>query len=297
MLRIVVVAFLGVLVSACSRTQLAYRNADWLLESYAVQTIDISSAQQEQWQPVLAGILQKHRVSELAYLVAYLDIFSKVISKDHDAVDVACLVDNALLVSRRHAHLAVDLAVPLLADIDRNQVEHLSEYTARRESRLVERYLDPDPKRRKNARRMRFSERIEKWVGRMNSDQQLLVDEAIERIPDITSFWLAYREQQTAGLLNMLKADMDAEALRHYLDSWWVNWDGRSTTYMRTWRVAKLEFVIFLERLEASLSPKQRKKLGKRIATLRKDLSVFIPPESIPVPLSAVASGCEAYPV
>lgn len=297
MLRIILVIFLGVLVSACSRTQLAYRNADWLLEYYAGQTIDISAAQREQWQPVLAGILQKHRESELAYLVAYLDMVSKVVIKDHDAVGVACLVDSALLVSRRHAHLAVDLAVPLLADMDQNQAEHLSEYTAKQQARLVERYLDPDPRRRKKARRTRFDERIEKWIGRMNSDQRLLVDEALERIPDITSFWLAYREQQTAGLLNMLEADIDAEALRQYLNSWWVDWDGRSTNYMRSWHVAKLEFVIFLDRLDASLTPKQRKKLGTRLAVLRKDLAVFLSPESIPVTLSAVASGCVASPV
>ena len=294
MLRIIVVTFLGVLFSACSSTQLAYRNADWLLEYYAVQTIDISAAQREQWQPVLAGILQKHRESELAYLVAYLDLVSKVVSKDHDAEDAACLVDSALLLSRRHAHLAVDLAVPLLADIDKNQVEHLSEYTAKQQSRLVERYLDLDPARRKIARRMRFSERIEKWIGRMTSDQQLLIDEAIERIPDIAPFWLAYRDQQTAGLLSMLKADMEAEALRQYLDSWWVDWDGQSTAYIQTWRVAKLEFVIFLQRLDASLTSKHRKKLLKRIAALRKDLAVFVSPESIPVSQSLVASWCVA---
>ena len=70
MLRIVIVVFLGVLVSACSRTQLAYRNADWLLEYYAGKTIDISAVQRDQWRPVLVATLQPHRDSELASLVA-----------------------------------------------------------------------------------------------------------------------------------------------------------------------------------------------------------------------------------
>ena len=297
MSRIAVVVFLSVLVFACSRTQLAYSNADWLLEYYAGQTIDISAVQREQWRPLLLATLQQHRDNELAYLVAYLEMASQIISEDHDAVGAACLVDGALQVSRRHARLAVDLSVPLLVDLDRSQVEHLSDYMAKRQDRLVARYLDPDPELREKARRMRFNERIEKWIGRMSPEQQYLVDEALDRIPDIAPFWLAYREQQTTGLLGMLETDADTEALRQYLNSWWVEWDGRSAGYIRSWRIVKPEFVIFLERLGVSLTPKQRKKLGKRIATLRDNLAEFLSPGSLPVSLSTLASGCEAYTV
>ena len=297
MLRIVVVVFLCVLVSACSRTQLAYRNADWLLEYYAGQTIDISAEQQEQWQPLLSDTLQKHREIELAYLVAYLDMVNRAVTKEHGAVNSACLVEGAVLVSRRHAQLAVDLALPLLADMDQDQVEHLSEYSAEKQARLVERYQDPDSTRRKSARRSRFNERVEKWIGKMDSGQQLLVDEALERIPDITSYWLAYREQQTAGLLEMLEAGTDAEPLRQYLDHWWIDWDGRSAEYRQSWRVAKLEFAIFLNRLNASLTPKQRKKMSKQLVDLRNDLTAFLPTESTPVAQSEMASGCVDSPV
>ncbi len=297
MLRIVAVAFLSVLVLACSRTQLAYRNADWLLEYYADQTTDISTAQRERWAPVLASTLRQHRDGELPYVLAYLDVASQLVSRDQNAVGAACLVDGAVLVFRRHAALAVDLAVPLLVDLDESQVEHLSQYLAKRQAKLVERYMDPDPERRKSARRQRFNERIEKWIGRMNPEQESMVDEALEQIPDITPFWLAYREQQTAGLLGMLEADADAEALRQYLESWWVEGDGRSSDYLRSWRVAKLEFVVFLDRLGASLTSKQRNKVGKRLGALRKDLAVFPSPESTPVSLSAVASACEASPL
>lgn len=297
MSRIAVVVFLSVLVFACSRTQLAYSNADWLLEYYAGQTIDISAVQREQWRPLLLATLQQHRDNELAYLVAYLEMASQIISEDHDAVGAACLVDGALQVSRRHARLAVDLSVPLLVDLDRSQVEHLSDYMAKRQDRLVARYLDPDPELREKARRMRFNERIEKWIGRMSPEQQYLVDEALDRIPDIAPFWLAYREQQTTGLLGMLETDADTEALRQYLNSWWVEWDGRSAGYIRSWRIVKPEFVIFLERLGVSLTPKQRKKLGKRLATLRDNLAEFLSPGYLPVSLSTLASGCEAYTV
>lgn len=297
MIRVVVVALLGLLISACSRTQLAYRNADWLLEYYAGQAVDISAVQREQWQPVLSGILQKHQDSELAYLVDYLDMAGAAVAKDHDAVDAACLVDAALFVYRRHARLAVDLAVPLLADLDQDQVAHLSDYTAERQASLVERYLDPDPERRNDARRKRFQERVEKWIGRLNPDQQRLLDTAIKRIPDVTPYWLAYRARQSAGLLQMLEGGADTERLHQYLDSWWVRWDGRSPEYVRSWAAAKQAFVLFLDRLGTSLTPQQRETLTRRVDALRMDLAELLPPVSATLPLSAVVSGCEAAPV
>ena len=294
MSRIIVAVFLSVLVSACSRTQLAYRNADRLLEFYAGQTIDISAAQREQWQPVLTDILKQHRDNELAYLVTYLDMASQTVSMDHNAVSATCLSEYALTLSQRHAQLAVELAVPLLVDLDQGQVEHLSEYMASRQDRLTEHYFDPDPQLREKARRIRFNERIEKWIGRMTSDQQLLVDEMLERIPDTSHFWLAYREQKNNDLLVMLEADVDAASLRRYLNSWWVEWDGRPPDYIRSWQVAKQEFVIFIDRLGASLTSGQRENLGKRLAALREDLAEFLSPESMPVSLSPPASSCEA---
>ena len=294
MSRIVVVVFLSVLVSACSRTKLAYHNADRLLEYYAGQTIDMNAAQREQWQPVLTAILQLHRDSELVYLVTYLDMASQTVSNDHDEVSATCLVEGALMLSRRHAQLAVELAVPLLVDLDQNQVEHLSEYMAKRQGRLTARYLDADPQLREKARRMRFHERIETWIGRMTSDQQLLVDEMLERIPDISHFWLAYREQKNNDLIDMLHSDVGAEALWRYLNSWWVEWEGRSADYTRSWHVAKQEFVIFIDRLGTSLTSEQREKLGKRLAALQEDLAGFLTPESLPVSLSTLASSCEA---
>ncbi len=293
-LRLVVVVFLLVLVAACSRTELAYRNADRLLEYYAGRTLDISRTQREQWQPMLAATLQRHRDSELAYLVAYLDMAGRVVNEQGDVAGADCLVDGALLVSQRHARLAVDLAVPLLVDLDQSQFEHLSKYTAKRQDKLAERYLNPDPELRKKSRHMRFNERIEKWIGRMNPDQQVLVDEALQRIPDVTPFWLAYREQQNTALLRMLGAGTDAETLQQLLNSWWVEWEGRPNDYVQSWRIARLEFVIFLDRLGDTLTAKQREKVVKRLAGLREDLAEFLPPETVPVSMSTVASACVA---
>ena len=201
MVRLVVIAVLILLGSACSRTELAYRNADWLLEHYAGQTVDVSATQRELWQPVLASTLEHHRQEELPLVIAYLDTVTRSIREADSSIGAACLVETALILYQRHARLAVDLSVPLLTDLDGAQIRHLAEYTAVRQQKAVEYYLDPNPERRKASRQKRFIDRIEKWTGKLNDHQRQEVTEALDRIPDLSAPWLAYRAQQLHRLI------------------------------------------------------------------------------------------------
>jgi len=296
MQRAVVVFSICILIVACSRTHLAYNNADWLLERYAVKTIDISADQREQWQPVLSHVLQRHHRIELPQLVAYLDLATHISSQTDPATSAACLVDGAMGIARRHAQLAIDLAVPLLTDLDTAQITHLREHMKQRQQELIERYLDADPEERRTKRQARFSDRIESWIGSMNDDQRQRVENALTRIPDLTPDWLAYREQQTSHLLDLLEAGASTETLEEYLNGWWLNREDRSPEYLRQWRIAKLEFIAFLDDLAPTLTPSQRGKLQKRLGKLRNELAGLLPADHTPVERMAADSTCPFAP-
>jgi hypothetical protein len=285
MVRLVVIALLNLLVSACSRTEFAYRNADWLLEYYVRRTVDASAPQREDWRPVLASTLQRHREEELPLVIAYLDLAGRIVRQADSSIGAACLLDGALLLSQRHARLAVDLSVPLLTTLDAAQVRHLAEYRAQRQQDAVEQYLDPDPERREASREKRFIDRIETWTGKLNENQRQQISEALKRIPDLSAPWLAYRAQQTDRLLGMLEAGTSARALRRYLNDWWVQQDGRSAEYRQLWRIAKYEFVLLLDELGTTLTHKQRARFEDRLGALRKDLASFLSPAQPPVSL------------
>jgi hypothetical protein len=296
MKRILLITSLSVLVMACSRTQLAYDNADWLLERYAGKTVKISAVQRERWQPVLADTLQRHRNHELPRLIAYLDVATAVISQADTSTGAGCLLDGIQFIAERHARLAVDLTSPLLADLDATQINHLREYTTERQQELVERYLDPDPEARQTSRQARFNDRLESWIGSISDEQRQLTEEALGRIPDLTPAWLAYRAQQTGRLLQLLVAGGDVEALEEYLNSWWVKREDRSPTYMDQWRIAKHEFTTFLTGLAPTLTDKQRSKLEKRLGKLRTELATLLPPDYTPVELMTADHTCAFTP-
>ena len=203
--RLAVIAMLAVMATACSRVEFAYRNADWLLDYYAWQTVSINETQRDYWQPLLQATLQRHRDEELPLVIAWLDLAGRIIREADGTPGAACLVDGALLLSRRHARLAVDLSVPLLVDLDATQIRHLAGYMTQRQQDAIKRYLDPDPEKRKASRRERFLDRVEHWTGKLNDGQRKQIRDALERIPDLSPSWLTHRAEQTDTLLAMLE--------------------------------------------------------------------------------------------
>ena len=276
MVRLIVISVLTLIVSACSRTEFIYRNADLLLEYYAWKTMQTSAAQRDHWQPVLQTTLRRHREQELPLVVAYLEMAGRITGDTDASPGAACLLDGALHLYQRHARLAADLAAPLLAELDSAQIRHLTGYTTQRQQDAVKRYLDPDPQTRKQARLERITQRIERWTGELTDRQRQEVKDALERIPDLSASWLAYRSQQTESLLAMLETGMNEQALRDFLVAWWVYRDGTSAETRQLWRVARHEFIQLMAGLAASLPDRQRTTLDNRLGALREDLASFL---------------------
>jgi hypothetical protein len=295
MLRLVVIAALIATGAACSRTEFAYRNADRLLGYYAWKTVAANSAQRDRWRPLLETTLQRHREQELPLVIAYLDLAAGSVGESEASVGAACLVDAAVLLYQRHAQLAVDLAVPLLTALDADQISHLAKHTAKRQQDAARRYLDPDLQQRKTAREQRFIERIEKWTGKLNGSQRQQIRNAVERIPDLSAPWLGYRGQQTDKLLSMLETGADAQALRAYLQDWWVRMDGQSADYRQRWHTARQGFIQLLDALAATLTDKQRATFLDRLGEVRADLASFVAPEHQQASLPAFPA-CDAAP-
>lgn len=273
--RILIAALLIALAAGCSRTGFAYRNADWFIERYARQVVDINATQRERWEPLVQATLRQHREEILPLLTGYLDMLDQAVQSPRDTAGMECLVNGALLLYDRHAELAVNLSAPLLAELDAGQIEHLTAHLAERQTGLRERYRLPDPQRRHAARVERITGRIERWTGRLTDDQQQQVERTIRRLPDLTGQWLAYRARQNDELLQLLAAGANETALQTFLFSWWVEHTGQPAEMTQRRETAMRDFIDLLQTLGASLTDRQHTTLGKRIADLREDLASF----------------------
>lgn len=275
LMRGIMLFHLFALCGGCSTTQLAYRNADWFLERYARDTLDMDEEQRQNWQPLLESTLQQHREDLLPRVIGYLDRLDAALQDDRENPDIDCLVNGAISLYRQHAELAVKLSAPLLLQLDSGQIEHLKAHLAEKNDELHERYRDPDPVRRQAARIERITERVERWTGRLNATQQQQLAQDIGRIPDLTGQWLANRTAQTDTLLWMLQDSPDETRLQGHLYRWWVQRDDQPATATGDWDTARQGFNNMLQHLGRSLTDRQRDTFRQRIGDLRDDLATF----------------------
>jgi len=283
-----VLALLLLMAGGCSRTEFAYRNADWFLEAYADRALAVDREQLENWRPTLDRVLERHRRELLPRIIEYLDLLERAAQSPPEPRLVDCVLDAGVRLYREHARLAVDLAVPLLATLDDAQIRHLEEYLAEDQKEKRERYLKANLEERQAARLERFTERTEKWIGRLDREQRQLLDRTVGRIPDLSAYWLDYRAQQTQDLLAMLEAGADEAQVRDLLTGWWVKFEQRPAAYSRAWVLAKRGSGRFLQQLGDSLTARQRTRFEERIADLRRDLETFLTP---PQPTAKLPEG------
>lgn len=262
------------LLSGCSRTEWLYRNADWVLERYAVKALDVNEAQLRGWRPVLERILKQHLDREIPILEGYLELMARAVDgSPGDRVDAACLVSGATLIFTQHARLAVDLAVPLMLELDPRQINHLAVYMTERRTRFRERYLQGDETERRQARTVRLTRRIEGWTGSLDRWQQARVERLTASLPDVAAYWFGDRKRQEERLLQLLHGGADADTLHAHLLSWWVPWAGVAPGFKDQWKMAEAAFILLFDDLAVSLTDQQRQHFGSRVSSLRKDLA------------------------
>lgn len=260
-------------LASCSRTELVYRNADWLAYRWADGLLDADSTQSEQWPPLFEQVMHEHRRELLPQVVALLQQTSKLAERGVSTTDLDCLWQGANRLIETHARLVVPTAAQVLSGISAAQIEHLRAELDERNAEYREDYLDPDPAEREAARVERFTERVEHWTGDLSTEQARLVEAAVQRMPDVAGEWLRYRERQQQHLLAMLREDRGMQALEDFLFAWWVERAGRGPALVEAYPHLRDGWIQMLAALDTTLDERQRAHVLASITDLRDDLA------------------------
>ena len=271
--RIIVVIACVAVLAGCSRTELVYRNADWLVYRWADRLLDADQAQSENWPLLFERVMQEHRRELLPQVVALLQQASRQADRGLSAERLDCLWQGADELIDTHARLIVPTATKVLSDISADQVEHLREELHERNAEYRENYLHPDRREREAARTERFTERVERWTGELTTEQARLVEAAVQRMPDIAGDWLHYRERQQERLLALLREDRGTQALEGFLIAWWVEQADRDPQLVEGYRRLRDGWIQMLAALDDTLDERQRAHLRDSLGDLRDDLA------------------------
>lgn len=268
---ILILAFLALATAGCSRVSIAYNSADFFIERYAKDYLELDDPQIASWQPELEGALARHRREDLPHLARFFDTAHAGAVKGFDAQRMRCLIDQFEGLYRRHLGVAVDLAAPLLASLTPDQIRALGK---KFREELAEDEVDTDPAgtaRRDRKRAKRYQESMTWWLGPLSNEQKAIVQEQTAAMPDTAAAWIAYRSAKRERLIRLLEQRAGETEVHRFLEAWLVQHQDLPPGLRRAKdRIGTRISELFI-RMDATFSPKQRAHFADRLATLRDD--------------------------
>ncbi|MCM2330181.1 MAG: DUF6279 family lipoprotein [Pseudomonas sagittaria] len=259
-------------LAACSRLELVYRNLDWLIPWKLDDYLSLDARQSAWLDARLDEHLRWHCRSELPRYLDWLERQRGLLAGSPDAETLKGPMGEARqLLQASLRHVTPDTA-RLLAGLSAAQVDELDLRLAAERARLNEQQLGGSPEQRLQRRATRAQRRLEDWLGPLHPQQRAYLRLWAARHEANVQPWLANRERWQAQLLDDLrrppKESLSArlEPLLGQPERYW------SEDYRRAVARAERSLAELLSELWASSTPGQRAHLQARLAALRSDL-------------------------
>jgi len=265
---------LSLLVTACSRIGLAYRNLDWLIPWRLDDYLSLNREQKAWFKPRLQAHLAWHCSSELPRYVDWLQRSEALLEQASPSAsqlsEQFAELDRAL---ERISGAITPTAIELLQGLSPRQVAEL--YAAMDEANREDRqaFLEPPLATQISRRTTRMQQRLRPWLGRLNDAQQARIAEWAQTLGEQNRLWLDNRLRwQTAfraAVDARHRADFPARMTRLLQERESLH-DAR---YRATYPRSRQTLAELFSDLLASADSNQRERLSARLRDLRRDLA------------------------
>jgi hypothetical protein len=265
---------LSLLVSACSRIGLAYRNLDWLVPWRLNDYLNLDSQQRAWLKPRLQAHLQWHCSAELPRYIDWLHSTESILAQAQP--DSAQLLEQFARFDAALKRLSVEItptAIELLQGLSEQQVSEF--HAALDEDNLEDRqdFLDPPLATQISERQMRMQERLRPWLGRLNNAQTEHIAAWANNLGEQNPLWLENRKLWQVELRKAL-AERDsadfAEQLTRLLQQ---RERFYSDEYRASYSRSRQALATLFSQLLSSSDEPQRERLSHRLRDLRRDLA------------------------
>lgn len=265
---------LSVLLSACSRINLAYRNLDWLLPWRLNGYLNLDSQQQAWLKPRLQAHLQWHCRRELPDYLAWLDNTQALLAEAQP--DSARLYEQFGKFDGALKRINVEItptAIELLRGLSDEQVEGL--FATLDEDNLEDRqdFLAPPVAVQISERQTRMQERLRPWLGRLNEAQQQHLANWASGLGEQNRLWLENRELWQQALREALALRHTADFAEQLTPLLQTRERFYSDAYRANYSHSRQAIATLLSQLLSSSEANQRERLTQRLADIRQDLA------------------------
>jgi hypothetical protein len=265
---------LSLLISACSRAGLAYRNLDWLVPWRLNDYLNLDSQQQAWLKPRLQTHLQWHCSAELPRYIDWLQTTESILAQPQP--NSAQLLEQFAQFDAALNRIGVEItptAIELLQGLSEQQVSEL--YAAMDEDNLEDRqdFLDPPLATQISERQTRMQERLRPWLGRLNSAQTEHIATWANSLGEQNRLWLENRQLWQAELRKVVAERDSADFAERVTRLLQQRESFYSDEYRASYGRSRQALATLFSQLLSNSDEAQRERLSHRLRDLRRDLA------------------------
>lgn len=202
----VLILVLALGLVGCSSTKVAYRYADWGIVWWVEDYVTLTAVQKQQLNSDIEQLRQWHCSAELPRYQAWLDeLESDVSSGPPDQFTIDYHQQQLFGFFPSLLERASPVATNLLSSLTDAQVQELADNMAQSQQEMEEEFLADSPEATAEARAERTTERVERWLGALNSKQRSIVRQWSVNRGAQTEIWLQGRRNWQLALLELLE--------------------------------------------------------------------------------------------
>ncbi|QGM21844.1 hypothetical protein GJ672_05920 [Spiribacter sp. 2438] len=263
--RLLTVFIIAVMVSACSRVELAYENADWLAAWRIGSYLELDRDQRGRLREGLTAYQAFHRENRLPAVNAQLQAWDSLLQTSNltpAAVEQRFAEAEATL--RTTVDDLIPLAAELLRDLDDSQISALGDAMAEGRDAYVERALEDQD--------TRAVERARDWVDDLNTHQEQILATCVSDLPTVTEAWSTWRQGIEEELIGLLRRSAPQAEVEAFLRDWWLEDETRPPVLQAYRQTARATWEACTYTLLVSLTDGQREEARQRLARYRNGL-------------------------
>ena len=272
--RLALLLGLSLLLGACSRFDLAYRNLDWLIPWRLNDYLNLTSEQKAWLKPRLQAHLDWHCRSELPRYLDWLQRTQVVLDQPRpSAAQLAAQLTEFDAALQRLAVRITPTAIELLQGLDSQQVAEL--YAALDEDNREDRadFLEPPLQVQINERAERMEQRLRPWFGRLHAGQQARIAQWANDLGEQSRLWLDNRLRWQTELRAALQARRSTDFPARLTRLLQERESFHDADYRAARSRARQALAELFSDLLGSADASQRERLTHRLRDLRRDLT------------------------
>ncbi len=265
---------LGLLVSACSKAGMAYRNLDWVVSWRVNQYLDLDSQQKAWFKPRLQEHLTWHCSNELPRYVDWLQRTEQLVqTPEPDARQLEMQMIEAEQAFNAIVQQTNPTAVALLANLRPEQVDRLYARMEKDNREDHQKFLEPPLETQIRERAERLEKRLKPWFGSLNEAQRVRVAQWASERRDQNQLWMENRARWQGEFRRVLDDRHAPEFAQRMSDVLENRRGGHDEQTTQAYEQSRQAMAALLSDLLAAADDSQRGQVNQRLASIRSDLA------------------------